>query len=239
MADVDGDAECVHRLHRLAAKFGQARRRIGENAGRPWRRLVVGQLHHADAEIAEQFDALDLAFEHLDGFEGEQDAELLLLLCAREIGRLADLQEDIGIKFDHALDECDLSDRVLEVGIGAGERGLDRVDAAVPHHCDHLRRERKLVGYRRRKIGVKHKRFFVKRTRFGRDTVSGGCRQGGSFGGKRKGAGRKKNLSAIHVRIPAEGIAMVIARPPSVNAPGCRSGPQPAQCASLADAAVQ
>ena len=24
MADVDGDAECVHRLHRLAAKFGQA-----------------------------------------------------------------------------------------------------------------------------------------------------------------------------------------------------------------------
>ena len=35
------------------------------------------------------------------------------LLGAREIGRLADLQEDIGIKFDHALDERDLGDRIF------------------------------------------------------------------------------------------------------------------------------
>ena len=77
-----------------------------------------------------------------------------------------------GIRLDHALEEGDLAERVLELLVAAAERGLDRGDAAAANHVEHRFRKREGIVQRRREIGVEHDRLLVKRMGLRRDAVA-------------------------------------------------------------------
>jgi hypothetical protein len=162
MAEVDGDAVRIHGRHRLVAQVGQPTLGVAQHAGAERRGLVVCQLHHPHAQIAEQFDAVDLAIDCRDLFEGKHDAEPPGALALREVGMLAHLREYFGIFLEDALEEGEFRDRVLEIVVEAADRRLDGGDARLAHGVEHGFRKGEFVLQRRVEVRVEHHRAGVK-----------------------------------------------------------------------------
>ncbi|HEY3814389.1 MAG TPA: hypothetical protein VGL66_14290 [Caulobacteraceae bacterium] len=137
VADVHGDAEGIHLFHRFSAEVGDPglfdRR---HHPGAEGRGLVVAELHHPHAEVAEKLDAIELALQHAYAFEGEDDADAAGLLRQRELVGLAHLHEQVGVKFGQLLAEGDIAHGGFEAVVEAAQRRLAHAHPRLPREIE-------------------------------------------------------------------------------------------------------
>src|SRR6202022_554525 len=92
-AEIDDDPEGIHFLHRFLPKRGQASRVRFHYTCSEGRLTVIRELHHAYAEIAEEFEAFELPLQHVHALEGKDDPHLPLTFGAVHVGRDSHLHE--------------------------------------------------------------------------------------------------------------------------------------------------
>src|SRR5215470_3225675 len=112
MAEIDGNAEVVHAADCLAAYVGETTSVGRHHASRERRLVIVGKLHHADAEVAEDINVRYLSFQHVNALEGEDNAQLVFRLRALEVVGDTDLEQDPRVHLEHLLQVRDLFNRV-------------------------------------------------------------------------------------------------------------------------------
>src|SRR5215510_11012612 len=136
MTEVERNADLIHFGHGATAEIGQAVRVAIETTAPERCPAIVGKLHHAHAETAEQLDPVDLVLEHVRRFERVNDAELSFVLRAIKIGRALHFAKRFRLLFHQ---ELRLRDRVyglLEVSLWAAKCRLHYVHAGTKNQLD-------------------------------------------------------------------------------------------------------
>ncbi len=132
MRQVDHDPAGVQPLDHLASKGSQAailrrHRAVAQAVGG-----VVGQLDHADAQIAESVDPFQLVADLHGVLEAVDDPDLALVAGLQDIGRAIDLDQVGGMVAQDTVPGPDRLDRVLVRVLGPrhiAEGDIDRAEA--------------------------------------------------------------------------------------------------------------
>ena len=178
MTEIERNADLIHPGHGAAAEIGQAVRVAVETTAPERRPVIVGKLHHAHAETAEQLDPVDLVLEHVRRFERINDAELSFVLRAIEIGCALHFEKRFRLLFHQQLRIRDRGYGLLEISLWAAKCRLHHVHAGTDNPLGHARRimMRNRKPDRAKYVPVEYKHLAIQFRRNGRHR----CRCGGS-----------------------------------------------------------